>query len=231
MKSKNIKICIVVVAEDLKNFFRNIAKNAKVSRLIELRVDYICDLSILDIEVISRETKKYPRHKFIFTCRHKKDDGEFQGSEKKLIKITETAVKYNFDYLDIDLRIISKINLENKNKKTKIICSTHDFSKTPAYRELEKIKKKIKKTKTDIIKIATIVKKENDLNNLFKLLINKESKEEMIVLGMGKEGKRSRILAPLLGGYLTFASIGAQKSAPGQIDIKRLEKIYDDLCE
>lgn len=49
----------------------------------------------------------------------------------------------------------------------------------------------------------------------------------MIGLCMGEKGEISRILSPLLGGYLTFGSLERGKeSAPGQITARRLKEVY-----
>jgi 3-dehydroquinate dehydratase type I len=64
---------------------------------------------------------------------------------------------------------------------------------------------------------------------LLKLLLEKTSDEEMIILGMGDNGQITRILSLLLGGYLTFASTKYGGSAPGQIDIEQLKNIYNLL--
>ena len=78
----------------------------------------------------------------------------------------------------------------------------------------------------DIIKIATNVINDNDNIELVKLLINKD--KDIIVLGMGEKGKITRIISPLLGGYLTFASVDGNISASGQISLSDLIHIYGD---
>jgi 3-dehydroquinate dehydratase len=48
-----------------------------------------------------------------------------------------------------------------------------------------------------------------------------------VSFAMGPSGITSRILSPLLGGYLTYASLGEGKeSAPGQVTVSELTKIY-----
>lgn len=220
-----INICTVVTGNNLDQFIKNLKMAQKVSNFVELRVDYIINFKIDDIKTI----QKYLTKKAIFTCRTKKEGGNFNGTEKERVEIIQQALKSNFDFVDIELITINKVNLKNKSKKTKIICSHHDFKKTPTLKSLIQVINNMRKTKCDIMKIATEVKKMEDNLILFKLLFNKKKKEKMIVLGMGKLGKITRILAPLHGSYLTFASIGKNISAPGQMDVKQLEKIYIKL--
>ena len=71
-----------------------------------------------------------------------------------------------------------------------------------------------------------MVNNDEDNINLSKLLINR--KTEMIVLGMGTKGKITRIITPFLGGYLTFASVGKNKSASGQYSLSELKTIFGE---
>lgn len=217
-----IKICAPVIGDTLPQFLANLKKAEKKADLVELRVDFIQGFQIADILAIKKKLKA----KAIFTCRAKYEGGAFAGSEKKRIKIIEKALELGFDYVDIELKAIAKADLKNKSKRTKIICSRHDFAKTPSFKALENIARKMRAQKCDIIKIATKANKEEDINNLLKLLANKGKSQKMIALGMGEKAKIVRILAPFLGGYLTFASLGRQKTAPGQIEIGEMRRIY-----
>ena len=52
----------------------------------------------------------------------------------------------------------------------------------------------------------------------------------VIALAMGTAGALSRVLSPLAGGYLTYASIGrGSASAPGQLSIEAMRSIYRTL--
>jgi 3-dehydroquinate dehydratase len=47
---------------------------------------------------------------------------------------------------------------------------------------------------------------------------------------MGTAGKYSRIISPILGGYLTFAVLEAgQESAPGQLTVQELLSVWKIL--
>jgi 3-dehydroquinate dehydratase I len=204
---KKIKICAVVTGSSLKEFLENLDQVQEISELVELRVDKIKNLNEKDLLLIRKKTIK----EAIFTCRDK--------------KIILQAMKIGFDYVDIEFNLIKKIDFE-KPKDTKIIISYHDFKKTPSGKELEKITSQMKKYKNDTIKIATLIIKKSDNLKLFGLLLNKKIEERMIIVGMGEKGKITRILGPILGSYLTYASTKFGKTAPGQIDVIKLKKIY-----
>ena len=214
-----IKICSVVTGKGLEEFLDNLHKVQEVSNVVELRVDYIKDLSIEHLDIIKKHTIK----ENIFTCRSIKEGGKFAGSKEELKSIIYKANELQFNHIDIEISMLENINFDNKN--CKIIGSYHNFNNTPNYDELLNIYKNIKQYDfIDIVKIATNVINDNDNIELVKLLINKD--KDIIVLGMGEKGKITRIISPLLGGYLTFASVDNNISASGQISLNDLIKIY-----
>ncbi|PIQ72406.1 hypothetical protein COS31_00620 [Candidatus Roizmanbacteria bacterium CG02_land_8_20_14_3_00_36_15] len=202
-----IKICTVVTGSNLKKFLKNLDKIQEVSEMIELRVDKIKNLREKDLQLIRKNTIK----EAIFTSRIK--------------KIILKAFDLEFDFVDIDFSLITNFDL-SKSRKTKIIVSFHDFEKTPSLILLKNIKKKMKQFQPDVMKFATMVNSGADIVNLFKLLLNKSNNEEIIVIGMGEKGKITRVLGPLLGSFLMYASTPYGKTASGQIDIMELKKIY-----
>jgi 3-dehydroquinate dehydratase/shikimate dehydrogenase len=77
----------------------------------------------------------------------------------------------------------------------------------------------------DVWKVAT---KANDIrDNLVVLQLIKEFKVPGISLAMGDLGVISRVLSPLVGGFLTYASVSkGSESAPGQLTVHELKSIY-----
>jgi 3-dehydroquinate dehydratase type I len=62
-------------------------------------------------------------------------------------------------------------------------------------------------------------------------LIAEFPRTKIISFAMGPLGLASRILCPLVGGYLTYASIEEGKeSAPGQITVRDLRAIYEMMA-
>jgi 3-dehydroquinate dehydratase-1 len=206
---KKIKICSVVVGSNLKGFLSNLDKVQEISEMVELRIDQIKNLTERDLKIIQERTKKNA----ILTCRTK--------------NILLKALDLGFDYIDIDLDSVEKDNIIfPKNSKTKIIISFHDFQKTPSEEFLYKLISKMNEYHPNIIKIATLITKHSDNIKLLRLVLDNRITKNKIIIGMGKQGKITRILGPILGNYLTYASTDWGKSAQGQIDIIKLKKIY-----
>ena len=204
---KKIKICTPVIGKTLEEFLNNLDQVQGVSDIVELRVDKIKNLSKNDLQLVRERTTKQA----IFTSRRK--------------EIILNVLDLGFDFIDIDLSLIKDFNLPKKIKSN-IIISFHDFKKTPDVNKLEAILNKIREFKPKIIKISTMVNNKQDVSNLFKFLLNKKVDEKIIMVGMGKKGKITRIFGPLFGSFLTFASTQRGESAPGQIDIEKMKDFY-----
>lgn len=216
-----IRICTVVTGKTIDEFVKNLDDIQKISDLVELRVDYIEELKLNDIQAIKTKIIKPS----IFTCRKKDEGGMFNQSEEKRIEILNKAFDLAFDYIDVEYLTLQKQSFD-KHEHTKLIVSNHNFDETPPYWQLTKLIFDMSHCKADIIKIATTVKKDYDVQVLFRALLSKKPNDNQIILGMGEKGKITRVLGPLLGSYLTYASTAQTQSAPGQINIDELQSIY-----
>lgn len=201
-----IKICTPIIGKTLSEFLKNLTQVQAISEMVELRIDGL-NLTEKDLILIRKKTVKVA----ILT------------SKRKDLILKALDLKFNF--IDINLSLMKTIEL-SKPEKDRIILSFHDFKKTPNIGELREMVNKMKKFKTGVIKIATMVENDQDVKNLFQILLRKNENEKMIVVGMGEKGKLTRFLGPILGSFLTFASTKFGNTAPGQIDIKKIKNIY-----
>ena len=111
-------------------------------------------------------------------------------------------------------------------REAKCLISRHDLQQTPPLKTLKEIVQREVDAGADICKLVTTATDSAD--NLTVLQLIKEfSQRNIITLAMGPLGLTSRVLAPLVGGYFTYASITrGGESAPGQITVAELRKIY-----
>jgi 3-dehydroquinate dehydratase type I len=84
-------------------------------------------------------------------------------------------------------------------------------------------------TGADIVKIVTQAGAPQDnLRVLGLISLAKNLGIKIIAFCMGPMGRISRIASPLMGGYLTFASLETgNESASGQIPVREMKKILD----
>lgn len=219
------KICLVVTGQTIDSFIVNLKSAQKLADMIELRVDFIKNLSGKHLDLISRQICQPA----IFTCRSQSEGGHFQSNETTRLNLIKQADDLGFDFIDLELKTLQKHRL--KLNRAKLIVSYHNFKTTPSLKRLQTLLVQMRPHRPRICKIATMVKSGRHLKTLWQLLVNKKNSDKLIVVGMGQKGKVVRLLTPLLGGYLTYASFNQSGSAPGQIDWQDLKLFYQQLSQ
>lgn len=161
-------------------------------------------------------------------CNRRSDElGLWRGDEFSRVMELFKAVELGASFVDIEL---STANVESvvsrlKGFDVKVIVSKHITTHTPSLEELKVIVKEMIDLGADVWKVVT---KANDVrDNLVVLQLIKEFRVPGISLAMGDLGVISRVLSPLVGGFLTYASISkGSESAPGQLTLHELKNIY-----
>lgn len=157
----------------------------------------------------------------IATCR----PGKYDDDERQRLLLK--AIAFGAAYVDIEMDAADSFKQAviqaARARGTKIIISYHDFEKTPLREELEYVVHWCSEFNPDIIKISCMVRSPRDNARLLGLL---DTDKRMLVVGMGEQGKISRVVSPLLGSFCTFASYAADKStAPGQLFKDDIEEL------
>ncbi len=107
-------------------------------------------------------------------------------------------------------------------ENTRCILSYHNFDSTPE--NLEEILSEMQKTPAAYYKIATMA--HSTLDSLRMLALAK-AHPNLIGVCMGKKGEITRILGPLVGVPITYASLKPEwQSAPGQLTARALIDTY-----
>lgn len=146
------------------------------------------------------------------------------------LEMLEKALQWGAKYIDIEIEtadqlrdaLVEKARTLNK----KIIISYHNFIATPSLEELHQITQSLFHAGADIAKIACMVNHKSDNARILSLY---SDYEDIVSIGMGKEGTITRVAAPLLGAPFTFASHGDYKTAPGQITAQQLKSFWSML--
>jgi len=156
------------------------------------------------------------------------EGGKWQGSEARRKEELLKALQLGASIIDIEL---SAPNLNNFvpliKKKAKCLLSFHNPEKTPPPDELKKIIKSQLAAGADICKLVTTATNTSDNLTVTKLTAE-FPQANIIAFAMGPLGLTSRILSPMVGGFLTYASVkkGAE-SAPGQLTVNELYNLYN----
>lgn len=237
-------ICVPITARTKKEALHSIERSCQFADFIELRMDLINGGRLEEFIPIARNNSD--SIKIIVTCRKKEEaapagrtvlaKSTARNSEEKIALLKE-AIGLGADFVDIELAegqaAIKELQAfcAKHGGKTKIIISYHNLKETPALTELKKIFHQCAKFKPAIVKMVTTARTiEDNLITLSLISYAKERSQKIISLCMGDKGGISRIAAPLMGSYLSFAAVEkGGHSAPGQFTVGEMKRINELL--
>jgi len=213
------RICAAIVDKDLEA----VNEVRPLVDLFEVRIDLIGDGW--------QELVKQLGQPWIACNRRADEGGRWQDDEGSRIAELLKAVELEADIIDVELRtrnlekVISMIG-----KRVKCLLSYHDLAKTPSLDSMREVIQRQLTAGADICKIVTTAQSFDD-NLTILQLITEFPKTKIVSFAMGPLGLVSRVLCPLFGGDFTYAStkIG-RESAPGQITVRELRKLYEMMA-
>lgn len=215
------RICVSITESDPIRAVKAIEKiEQHRPDLIEIRLDYMVETEQLKK---IREATKIP---LIATCRPK--DNRFILEEEGRLSLLLEACEAGFNYIDLDIRNdeLEKAIDSIRTFGAKLILSYHNYNRTPTRDELQQLLIKESNLGADICKIIGTAESYSD-NLTYLEFLSENSEKQIISFGMGKVGKISRVLSPVLGGFFTYSSAETGKeAAPGQLTISELREIY-----
>lgn len=230
------KICIPIVETNLEAILDQARKIVKTKAdLVELRVDWIDDLSDDNIKNIIKQLREILKDMpILFTIRTKKEGGEKSFEIKDYLHINKVAMETGLvDLVDVEIftgdEEVKEMVGYAKENKVFLVGSNHDFDKTPSKEEIISRLNKMQDLGVDIPKIALMPNSPKDV--LTVLEATNEFRENfakgpIITMSMGQLGVVSRLAGRTFGSALTFASL-EKASAPGQISVEDLYNILD----
>ncbi len=215
-------LCIPIVAKDARSALKKISEAKEQADILELRLDLMDSFDLH--EMISNAERPV-----IVTYRSKKEGGKGRHDPLTIATYLKSAADANAAYIDVELSMPAELRNEiiKNRKKSRVIISTHIMDYTPPDGELLFLLDESIRAGGDIVKIVTMARSIKD--NLRMLELVSEAGEmgtDIIAFCMGPLGRMSRVFSPLLGGYLTFASLEeGEESAYGQIPVKEMKKL------
>ncbi len=231
-------LCIPVTTRTSEEALIRIRECSPLADIIELRIDSMinADLSKLFTAKRAGVCGDTP---FIITNRKRDEGGSFKCSERQRIDLLLKAVELGAEYVDIELStgdaLIEELlkTIRNHDNQTRLIVSSHDFSKTPSEARLKARFNECIEAGAGIVKIAAYARSvEDNLKVLSLIPYGRRKDKKVIAFCMGKLGRISRVVAPLLGSYLSFASFErGYESAPGQMTVREMKEISRILSE
>ena len=209
------RICASIVDNDLKT----IRRTGQIVDFFEIRIDLIGSVWRKLVAGLDRP--------WIACNRRSEEGGRWQGSESERIDELIGAVDKGAAIIDIELATPGvEAVLQKVKGRVELLLSYHNLNETPSFEAMKDIVERQLSVGADVCKVVTTARSFADNIAVLQLISNYPD-IRIIAFAMGPQGYLSRVLSPLVGGYLTYASVEAGKeSASGQITISDLRNIY-----
>lgn len=231
-------ICVSVMDAEKDDIINEIQRLiAQGTQMIEWRVDAFREVRSLNAvrDVLQQVAPMIKDTIFVFTFRSKEQGGECALGKEEVYDLHMVAAESKVvDFIDLEYFYTDDADVEIyelQKMGTKVITSHHDFYETPSSNVLFVLLEQMKHSNADIVKMALMPNSSEDVLRLLEETNHFHKKypdQPLITMSMGKLGMISRISGEIFGSCVTFGA-GKNASAPGQIQMQKLEEILDVL--
>ena len=185
-------------------------------RRARVRAEVDADLVELRLDSMERpdpEAAMAGRRKpVIVTCRPLREGGMFDGSEEERLAILARADALGAEFIDLEWDANADALMQSRGGRG-IIVSRHDFTRTPP--DAAELLDGLRSAGGEVAKLAVMTERLADLSTLLAVRADGGS----VIIGMGRAGMATRILAGRFGSRWTYAG---NAIAPGQLTARRL---------
>jgi len=204
------QICVTVIGRDIEAIRRaRIAAEADAD-LVELRLDF---MERPDVAGALADRRKPA----VVTCRPLREGGMFDGAEEERLRILRDAHAHGAEFIDVEWDADARAILDARRGRG-VVVSRHVFDGTPP--DAPAILERLHAAGGEIAKLAVMTERVSDLETLTRAARTDGSS---ILIGMGRAGVATRVLAGHFGSRWTYAGAGI---APGQISIGQLVREF-----
>lgn len=172
----------------------------------------------------------------LFTFRSTGEGGHMDIPYEEYVALNKALISTGaLDLVDVEIKIgdsLTKdlIDFAHANH-VKVICSYHNFEKTPDTQWMCDLMAHMRELGADIPKCAVMAKDPADLLKVLSATYEMTKGDEqgpVLTMAMGKAGTLSRVTGEIFGSCLTFCSLKAS-SAPGQVTVDDGYEIMEKL--
>jgi len=187
--------------------------------LFEIRLDRFVN----SIEEVSAALNQLPA-RFIITARDPREGGANNLSLRRrralLLQFLPRAA-----FVDVELRSVRALAPVLRSARAHgipMVISFHDLKTTPSAARLDEIVDRAQSLSAPFIKVATRTDTPTELARLLDFSERHRLTANIIPMGMGKLGRKSRLQLAKLG-WITYVHLGSP-SAPGQLSLGDLRR-------
>jgi 3-dehydroquinate dehydratase type I len=221
-------ICISIIARNPAEAVEKMKRAEGLADIVEIRLDLMQSFDVK--ELIEAASKLV-----LVTYRSEQEGGRGRGDANLVTSYLTHALKAGADYVDVEFRMPTALRHEilKIGGPSRVILSSHLPDFTPSSEILHALLKRMAGTGAELVKIVSqATKPEDNLRILDLIPMATGLGVKAVAFCMGPMGRISRVACPLLGGFLTFASLErGEESAAGQIPAPEMQKILAFLSE
>jgi 3-dehydroquinate dehydratase-1 len=201
--------------------FRRALRMRNPPDLFELRLDRLVNC----IEEIRGASSHLPAP-FIVTARAPREGGANQLSAKRRRTLLLDFLP-NAAWVDVELRSARSFRPILRSAAAReigTIISFHNFNTTPPVSQLNEIVSGAVSLGADVIKVATRTDTSAQLDRLLDFFRGQRGSPNVVAMGIGNLGRRSRLELARCGCRLNYAHLGSP-AAPGQLSLRDLRRL------
>jgi 3-dehydroquinate dehydratase/shikimate dehydrogenase len=216
------KISAVVAADDAVGMWRQLERALRVTRTVELRLDWLSDDSEMD-RFLTRLANQRPRATLIATCRRREAGGRFRGTVAQQLVHLAAALRSGCAWYDLEIESSSRCPAELLDVllgEGRRIASAHFFRRSP--KNLRRVVADLSRGDPEAIKIAVQC---DSLGRSVEVLGLARGRKDLIAVPMGDVALPARVLALREGSTLAYAPV-ENATAPGQVELHEMKGLY-----
>ena len=203
------------------------------AEVVELRLDPLPEADFAAALALVRGLTEKP---LLVTIRTKAEGGKVALAHKEYLHFIRTVLATDCaDLIDIEFFTagaeLPALIEEAHTAGAAVVCSSHDFHKTPPRAELVSRMVAMQQAGADLPKLAVMPQSRADVLELLAAtaeMTDHHPETPVITMSMGPLGAVSRLCGEAFGSAMTFANPG-QASAPGQVSLKVVNEVLDAL--
>jgi 3-dehydroquinate dehydratase type I len=219
-------ICVSIKAKNNGEALEKMSRAEALADMSEIRLDL---MESFDLPEIIRNAKK----PVIVTYRSTGEGGKGSANDATRARYLLNTIETGADFVDVEYRMPPEFRSEilKRQGRSKVILSSHMLNGTPHINELEDHLGGMAATGAEIVKIVTLAREREDNLRVMRLIPKaRKMGIAIITFCMGPIGRVSRIASPLLGGFLTFASLDeGEEAGDGQIPVAQMTRMLETL--
>ena len=172
----------------------------------------------------------------LVTFRTKAEGGNVELTHEEYLRFLHTVLDTDCaDLIDIEFFAagadLPELVADAHTAGAAVVCSSHDFHKTPPRTELVSRMMQMQRAGADLPKLAVMPQSRTDVLELLTAtaeMADLHPQTPVITMSMGALGAVSRLSGEAFGSAMTFANPG-QASAPGQVSLDVVNEVLDAL--